>query len=154
MKSRLITLKPPGTRIEVAEGGKGRDLLFLHGAGGHMVNDPLLAALATKFHVVAPLLPGYGRSEGEDGLRDMLDVGLIDASWHLPPTGRKGDAEFGRGHIPGAVFFNIDVIADTSSGLPHMLPDAALFATAMSELGLGDGMHFVGKAVSPRRDSD
>src|SRR5471030_96177 len=76
MKSRLITLKPPGTRIEVVEAGKGRDLLFLHGAGGHMVNDPLLAALATKFHVVAPLLPGYGRSEGEDGLRDMLDVTL------------------------------------------------------------------------------
>src|ERR1700722_16118811 len=76
MKSRLITFKPPGTRIEVAEGGKGRDLLFLHGAGGHMVNDPLLAALATKFRVVAPLLPGYGRSEGEDGLRDMLDVTL------------------------------------------------------------------------------
>jgi pimeloyl-ACP methyl ester carboxylesterase len=63
-------------RIEVVEGGKGRDLLFLHGAGGHMLGDPLLAALAEKYHVVAPLLPGYGRSDGEDGLRDMLDVTL------------------------------------------------------------------------------
>jgi thiosulfate/3-mercaptopyruvate sulfurtransferase len=71
------------------------------------------------------------------------DLGVIDASWHLPPTGRAGDAEFRQGHIPGAVFFNIDVIADTSSGLPHMLPDAVAFAKAMSELGLGDGMHFV-----------
>jgi thiosulfate/3-mercaptopyruvate sulfurtransferase len=71
------------------------------------------------------------------------DLGVIDASWHLPSTGRKGDSEFGRGHIPGAVFFNIDVIADTASGLPHMLPDAAAFAKAMSELGLGDGMRFV-----------
>ena len=41
-----------------------------------MPNDPLLAALATKYRVSAPLLPGYGRSEGEDGLRDMLDVTL------------------------------------------------------------------------------
>ena len=52
------------------------------------------------------------------------DLGVIDASWHLPPTGRNGEAEFREGHIPGAVFFNIDIIADTSSGLPHMLPDA------------------------------
>jgi thiosulfate/3-mercaptopyruvate sulfurtransferase len=70
-------------------------------------------------------------------------LGVIDASWHLPTTGRNGDAEFGRGHIPGAVFFNIDVIADTSSGLPHMLPEAEPFAKAMAALGLGDGMHFV-----------
>ena len=71
------------------------------------------------------------------------DLGVIDASWHLPTTGRNGDAEFGRGHIPGAVFFNIDVVADMASGLPHMLPDADTFAKAMTALGLGDGMHFV-----------
>jgi len=76
MKSRFITLRPSGARIEVAEGGRGSDLFFLHGAGGHMPNDPLLAALASKFRVVAPLLPGYGRSTGEDGLHDMLDVTL------------------------------------------------------------------------------
>ena len=52
------------------------------------------------------------------------DLRVIDASWHLPTTARKGDAEFREGHIPGAVFFNIDAIADTSSSLPHMLPDA------------------------------
>jgi pimeloyl-ACP methyl ester carboxylesterase len=76
MKSRLLTLKPSGARIEVFEAGRGRDLLFLHGAGGHMPADPLIAALAGKYRVVAPLLPGYGRSTGEDGLRDMLDVTL------------------------------------------------------------------------------
>src|SRR4030095_1234614 len=72
----FLALKSPPTKIEVVQMGKGRDLLFLHGAGGHMPNDPLLVALATKFRVSAPLLPGYGRSEGEDGLRDMLDVTL------------------------------------------------------------------------------
>ncbi|MCW5736279.1 MAG: alpha/beta hydrolase [Enhydrobacter sp.] len=76
MKSKFLALEPLGARIEVVEAGKGRDLLFLHGAGGHMVDDPLLAALASKYRVVAPLLPGYGQSEGEDGLRDMLDVTL------------------------------------------------------------------------------
>ena len=70
-------------------------------------------------------------------------LGLIDASWHLPPTGRNGAAEFRAGHIPGSIFFDIDAIADTSSGLPHMLPDPVAFASAMRKLGLGDGMHFV-----------
>jgi thiosulfate/3-mercaptopyruvate sulfurtransferase len=74
---------------------------------------------------------------GEPGL------GLIDASWHLPPTGRNGAAEFRVSHIPGAVFFDIDLIADTSSGLPHMLPDPIAFSSAMRKLGLGDGMHFI-----------
>ena len=75
----------------------------------------------------------------------LADVGLrvIDASWHLPPTGRNGEAEFRERHIPGAAFFNIDVIAEQSSGLPHMLPDARQFAEQAGALGLGDGMRFV-----------
>ena len=75
MKSRFLKLKS-GARIQVVEAGKGRDLLFLHGAGGHLPDDPLIAAMATKYRVVAPLLPGYGQSTGEDDLRDMLDVTL------------------------------------------------------------------------------
>jgi thiosulfate/3-mercaptopyruvate sulfurtransferase len=70
-------------------------------------------------------------------------LGIVDASWHLPPTGRNGAAEFRGAHIPGAAFFDIDVIADVSSGLPHMLPDELKFAQEMSALGLGDGMRFV-----------
>lgn len=72
-----------------------------------------------------------------------LDLGLIDASWHLPPTGRNGAEEFLQRHIPGAVFFDIDVIADNSTGLPHMLPDSGQMAEQMSMLGLADGKHFV-----------
>ena len=71
------------------------------------------------------------------------DLRVIDASWHLPTTARKGDREFLEAHIPGAVFFNIDAIADSSTGLPHMLPEPHAFARAMGELGLGDGMRFV-----------
>jgi pimeloyl-ACP methyl ester carboxylesterase len=81
MKSRFLKLKPSDTRIQVIEAGpdgkkKGKDLLFLHGAGGHMPSDPLIAALAAEYRVVAPLLPGYGESTGEDDLRDMLDITL------------------------------------------------------------------------------
>jgi thiosulfate/3-mercaptopyruvate sulfurtransferase len=71
------------------------------------------------------------------------DLGVIDASWHLPPTGRLGAAEFRQGHIPGAVFFDIDAIADHDAGLPHMLPKPEALAKEMAALGLGDGMHFV-----------
>jgi pimeloyl-ACP methyl ester carboxylesterase len=76
MKTKFLKLKSSAARIQVIEAGKGSDLLFLHGAGGHMPNDLLIAALATKYRVVAPLLPGYGQSSGEDDLRDMLDVTL------------------------------------------------------------------------------
>jgi thiosulfate/3-mercaptopyruvate sulfurtransferase len=71
------------------------------------------------------------------------DLGLVDASWHLPNTGRTGAAEFKLKHIPGSVFFDIDLIADTEQGLPHMLPSPEAFAKAMTSLGLGDGMRFV-----------
>jgi thiosulfate/3-mercaptopyruvate sulfurtransferase len=70
-------------------------------------------------------------------------MGLIDASWRLPPTPRIGAEKFKAGHIPGAVFFDIDGIADTSTDLPHMLPDPVAFSSAMRKLGLGDGMKMI-----------
>jgi thiosulfate/3-mercaptopyruvate sulfurtransferase len=70
------------------------------------------------------------------------NLGVIDASWHLPNTGRIGAAEFRVKHIPGAVFFDIDLIADHDQGLPHMLPKPEALAKAMGALGLGDGMRF------------
>jgi len=74
---------------------------------------------------------------------DDPDLGIIDASWHLPPTGRNGKAEYLQFHIPRSVFFDIDLIADASVGLPHMLPNEETFAREMTSLGLGDGMRFV-----------
>ncbi len=71
------------------------------------------------------------------------DLAVIDASWYLAAENRNGRAEYVAAHIPGAVFFDIESIADTSTGLPHMLPKPEAFARAMSQLGLGDGMHFV-----------
>lgn len=63
-------------------------------------------------------------------------IAIVDGSWHLPPTGRSGAAEYLTAHIPGAVFLDIDVLSDTSSGLPHMLPSAAQFADAVGAMGI------------------
>ncbi|MBB5754878.1 3-mercaptopyruvate sulfurtransferase [Prosthecomicrobium pneumaticum] len=65
-------------------------------------------------------------------------VKVVDASWYLPAANRDALAEYRAGHIPGAVFFDIDAISDRASPLPHMLPSAGDFAAAMGALGLSD----------------
>jgi thiosulfate/3-mercaptopyruvate sulfurtransferase len=69
---------------------------------------------------------------GRPGLR------VLDASWYLPTAGRNAGAEYAAGHIPGAVFFDLDATSDPATPLPHMLPPAEQFARQMSALGLGD----------------
>jgi thiosulfate/3-mercaptopyruvate sulfurtransferase len=81
-----------------------------------------------------------------DWLADHLNAPqtrIFDASWHMPATGRNAQAEFLAGHIPGAVFFDIDAIADPGADLPHMLPTPDAFARAIGALGLGDGARAV-----------
>ncbi len=62
---------------------------------------------------------------------------ILDGSWHMPADGRDAKAEYAAGHIPGAVFFDIDAIADHATDLPHMLPSPPAFATAVRRLGVG-----------------
>jgi thiosulfate/3-mercaptopyruvate sulfurtransferase len=66
------------------------------------------------------------------------DLRVVDATWYLPHLGRDARAEHAAAHVPGAVYFDIDAIADPTSGLPHMLPDAATFAREVGRLGIGD----------------
>ena len=75
-RSYLLEVAGGRRKIRVFEAGEGRSLVFLHGAGGLTEDSPFLAALARRWHVFAPLLPGYGDSEGGEGLRDMLAVTL------------------------------------------------------------------------------
>jgi len=63
---------------------------------------------------------------------------IVDASWYLPAQNRNGAAEYAEGHIPGAVFFDQDVISDQSSRLPHTVPPADFFATEVGKLGISD----------------
>jgi thiosulfate/3-mercaptopyruvate sulfurtransferase len=74
---------------------------------------------------------------------DAPDLAVIDGTFFLPDEKRDAKAEYLEGHIPGAVFFDIDAIADHTTNLPHMLPHPENFAEAMEKLGLGDGMRFV-----------
>jgi thiosulfate/3-mercaptopyruvate sulfurtransferase len=65
-------------------------------------------------------------------------IRVVDASFKLPgitPTARE---DYDRGHIPGAVFFDIDDIARPGTSLPHMIPPPDLFARKMEALGIGD----------------
>jgi thiosulfate/3-mercaptopyruvate sulfurtransferase len=61
---------------------------------------------------------------------------IVDASWYLAAQNRNGAAEYAAGHIPSAVFFDQDVIADHTSGLPHTIPSPAFFADAVGKLGI------------------
>jgi thiosulfate/3-mercaptopyruvate sulfurtransferase len=71
------------------------------------------------------------------------DVRIVDASCYLPHEGIDARQQFEERHIPGAVFFDIDEIADTSSELPHMMPPPEKFSAKVRKLGLGDGSRFV-----------
>ncbi|MGZ0188305.1 MAG: 3-mercaptopyruvate sulfurtransferase [Alphaproteobacteria bacterium] len=70
-------------------------------------------------------------------------VVLLDASHHLPTTGRNAAAEYAERHIPGAIFFDIDGVSDKASDLPHMLPQAAEFVASVGAMGIGDSDHVV-----------
>ena len=81
-----------------------------------------------------------------DWLGDHLsapDVVVLDGSLHLPTSGRNARAEYLKEHIPGALFFDINDIADETSPLPHMLPSTVKFASRMKKMGIGDGIRVV-----------
>jgi thiosulfate/3-mercaptopyruvate sulfurtransferase len=67
------------------------------------------------------------------------NLAVVDASYFLPTANRDAEAEYRAGHIPGAVFFDINAIADHSTDLPHMLPGPTHFGQAVGALGIGDG---------------
>ena len=63
-------------------------------------------------------------------------VSIVDGSYYLPTQTRDAKAEYLAGHIPGAIFFDINAIADDSTDLPHMLPGPGQFAQAVGNLGI------------------
>jgi thiosulfate/3-mercaptopyruvate sulfurtransferase len=77
------------------------------------------------------------------------DITIVDASWHMPATGRSAREEYEAAHIPGALFLDIDQVADRSNPAPHMLPSAQDFATAMERLGVGSGDRIIVYDNSP-----
>jgi thiosulfate/3-mercaptopyruvate sulfurtransferase len=70
-------------------------------------------------------------------LRDRSVV-AVDGSYFMPVHKRDAHAEYRNGHIPGAVFFDIETVSDHSTELPHMLPGPTQFGEAVGALGIGD----------------
>jgi thiosulfate/3-mercaptopyruvate sulfurtransferase len=66
------------------------------------------------------------------------DVKLVDASFKLPGVLPLPKEDYERAHIPGAVFFDVDAVADHASSLPHMFPDAEQFARDVGGLGISN----------------
>ena len=71
------------------------------------------------------------------------DVHVVDATYFMPGSGRNPRAEYEACHIPGAVFFDIDEVADSDNPLPHMLPPPEKFTARVRKLGLGAGTRIV-----------
>lgn len=70
--------------------------------------------------------------------RDDPAVVAVDASWYLPAQNRSGVGEYQAGHIPGAVFWDLDALSEHATDLPHMLPDIESLGRSIGTLGIGN----------------
>jgi thiosulfate/3-mercaptopyruvate sulfurtransferase len=66
-------------------------------------------------------------------------VRVVDATSYMPGQDKDGFGQYNKQHIPGAVYFDINDIADESNALPHMIPSPEKFSLKVRKLGLGDG---------------
>ncbi|HEY1847121.1 MAG TPA: 3-mercaptopyruvate sulfurtransferase [Buttiauxella sp.] len=72
------------------------------------------------------------------------NIQILDA--RMAPPGQEDrdvPAEYRAGHLPGALFFDIEALSDRTSPLPHMMPRAEAFAVAMRELGVDSDKHLI-----------
>ncbi|ELQ6132251.1 3-mercaptopyruvate sulfurtransferase [Cronobacter dublinensis] len=76
---------------------------------------------------------------------DDPEIQILDA--RMAPAGqehlRDMAQEYRTGHLPGALFFDIEALSDHASPLPHMMPRPETFAVAMRELGVNDDKHLI-----------
>ena len=153
-RSFLLDVAGGRRRIRVFEAGDGPPLVFLHGAGGLVEESPFLAALGRRWHVFAPLLPGYGDSEGGDTLPDMLAITLHSfdviealglARPHLVGHSMGGmiaaemaavaphDVERLGLIAPAGLWLDDHPIPDLFATLPHELPELLFHDPALGE---------------------
>lgn len=80
---------------------------------------------------------GFGPLVSSEWLHEHIgdpEVRVIDFRWYL--LNRSGRDEYLRGHIPGAVFVDLDEVTGTTGGGRHPLPTAAQFEQAMAKAGV------------------
>lgn len=72
------------------------------------------------------------------------DLVVLDCTKYLPNEAPlDGRTEFAKAHIPGALFLDLDEVADQDDPLPHMVPTPARFAKVIGALGIGNGTRVV-----------
>jgi thiosulfate/3-mercaptopyruvate sulfurtransferase len=71
------------------------------------------------------------------------DLMVFDATKYLPNEPFDGLTKYREAHIPGARFFDIDVVADPDTNLPHMAPTAGRFARLMGEMGISNATRVI-----------
>ena len=69
---------------------------------------------------------------------DDPGVVVVDASWYLPAQNRSAVGEYQAGHIPGALFWDLDALSERATDLPHMLPDVESLGRSIGTLGIGN----------------
>jgi pimeloyl-ACP methyl ester carboxylesterase len=121
MKAQVVETKK-GTRCHVWQAGSGAPIVFLHGAGGLLRDNPFLDQLAQRYHVFAPEWPGYGESTGEELLEDMLDFALH--GWDLVDALGLGQPHL-VGHSMGGM-----IAAEMACLAPREVAKLALVAPA------------------------
>jgi pimeloyl-ACP methyl ester carboxylesterase len=122
MMKALTVETRKGTRCRVLEAGSGMPVVFLHGAGGLLAENPFLDRLASRYHVFAPELPGYGESTGEELLEDMLDFTLH--GWDVVAA-----LGLTRPHLVGHSMGGM-IAAEMAAVAPHDLDRLVLVAAA------------------------
>ena len=68
--------------------------------------------------------------------QNLSKLKIIDCSWHMPHTERRGSEEYYKEHIPSAIFFDLDKNSKINTDLPHMLTDINSWQTIMSSMGI------------------
>ncbi len=69
-------------------------------------------------------------------LSNSSTVRFVDATWFLPNVPTSAYAAYLEEHLPGAVYFDIDKVADNSNNLPHMFPAQSYFEKCVGEMGI------------------
>ena len=70
-------------------------------------------------------------------------VRVLDCSWYLPLENKNARALYNSERIPYAQMFEMDEIADKSSGLPHMMPTNEMFIKHMKEMDIRKNDHII-----------
>lgn len=81
----------------------------------------------------SPFVVDFDWLEGKIG---QPGVAIVDASWYLPAQKRDAKTEYDTAHIPGAVFFDQDLVVEPGSELPHTLPSPGVFAQFAGSMGI------------------